>query len=302
MAVSTIGFGGSPIGSVFRPVSQTEADAAVRTALDAGINYFDTSPYYGATAAETALGRALRGVPRERYVLATKAGRYGGPATFDFSAARVTAGVDESLARLGCGHIDLLQVHDLEFGARDQIVEETLPALQRLREAGKIRGIGITGLPLTALRAVWERARNHIDAVLSYCHLTMSDDTFLPWARELRAAGVGVINAAPLAMGLLTNAGPPAWHPAPEPVRTAAASAAEWCRARGVNLADLALSDALARDEVDCTVIGFASAAEVTRAVAALTREPAPALSRAVKAMFDPVRNVTWPSGRAENN
>src|SRR3954463_5186356 len=121
--VSILSYGASPLGSVFRDVDQDEGIRCVRRALDLGINLIDVSPYYGVTKAETVLGKALQGVPRESYVLATKVGRYG-DADFDFPAERVTASVDESLGRLGVDHIDLIQCHDIEFGDLDQVVEE----------------------------------------------------------------------------------------------------------------------------------------------------------------------------------
>ncbi|MEO6873906.1 MAG: aldo/keto reductase [Opitutaceae bacterium] len=303
LSVSCVGFGGSPIGGVFRPVTQKEADATVRTALELGINYFDTAPFYGATAAETALGRALAGVPRARYVLATKVGRYGPLATdFDFSAARVVRSVDDSLARLGCGHIDVIQVHDMEFGSLEQIWTETLPALDRLRASGKVRFVGLTGLPLATLRAVHQRAARLVDTVLSYCHATLNDETFLPYAKDLQAAKVGVLNAAPLGMGLLTRGGPPSWHPAPADLRTACAAAAELCAKRGADLAGLALSYAFSRPHLDCTITGLSSVAEVQRAVACAAQKPDPALLADVRALLAPVQGLTWQSGRPENN
>ena len=301
LQVSCVGFGGSPLGGVFGPVTPAEADATVRTALDAGINYFDTAPMYGATAAESALGRALTGVARGRYVIATKVGRYG-QTEFDFSAARVVRGVDESLARLRCGHIDLIQVHDMEFVSLEQIWTETLPALDRLRLSGKVRFIGITGLPLATLRKVRQHAPTLVHTVLSYCHATLTDVTFLPFAAELRAAGVGVLNAAPLAMGLLTRQGPPPWHRAPPELRAACLRAVEYCNQRGADLADLALSHAYGQRDIDCTITGLASVAEVKRAVACAASKPDPALLAGVRALLAPVQGVTWPMGRPENN
>lgn len=301
LKVSLVGFGGSPIGSVFRPVTQADADAAVRAALDVGINYFDTAPYYGATAAETALGHALAGVPRERYVMATKVGCYGDH-NYDFSAARVVRSVDESLARLRCGHIDLIQVHDMEYGSLQQVWEETLPALAGLRASGKVRFLGITGLPLATLRRVREQAIPLVDTVLSYCHGTLIDDTFLPYAAELSRAGTGVLNAAPMAMGLLTRGGPPAWHPAPPALRAACAAAAEYCAQRGADLADLALSHAFSLPDIDCTITGLASAEEVRRAAACAAQPPDPALLAGVRALLTPVQGVSWVTGRLENN
>jgi L-galactose dehydrogenase len=250
LMLSTVGFGASALGGVFGTVDQDAATRAVRTALDLGVTFFDTAPFYGDTLSELALGRALSGVARDRYVLATKVGRYGAE-VFDFSAARIAASVDESLIRLGVGHLDLVQCHDIEFAPPERIVEEALPALERLRAQGKVRAIGITGLPLAAFRAVLAHAR--VDSVLSYCHYTLADTTLadeLPW---LRAQGVGVINASPLAMGLLSDAGGPAWHPAPAAIRDACVGAAAHCRARGTELAKLALQFACALDGVAST-------------------------------------------------
>lgn len=302
--VSTVGFGGSSIGGVFRPVSAAAAEATVKTALEVGINYFDTAPYYAGTTAESILGKALTGVPRDRYVLATKVGRYGrAPVkTFDFSADRVVRSVDESLERLGCGHIDLIQVHDLEFGSLPQIWNETLPALDQLRKSGKVRFCGITGLPLAALRRVQEQAGALVDTVLSYCHGTLIDLAYLPYAAELRASGKGVLNAAPLGMGLLTNAGPPPWHPAPEELRAACAAAASYCTLRGADLADLALSHAFNLPHIDCTIVGLGSVDEVQRAVACAAQPPDVNLLAGVLTLLEPVHGMTWTSGRTENN
>ena len=75
--VSFVGYGASPLGGVFGDVDESTAIRAVRRSLDLGVNFIDVSPYYGLTVAETVLGKALQGVPRDSYVLATKVGRYG---------------------------------------------------------------------------------------------------------------------------------------------------------------------------------------------------------------------------------
>ena len=98
--VSILSYGASPLGGVFRDTDDHEGIRTVHTALDLGINFIDVSPYYGATRAETVLGRALRGIARDRYILATKVGQYG-DGQFDFSAARMTRSLDESCARFG---------------------------------------------------------------------------------------------------------------------------------------------------------------------------------------------------------
>lgn len=196
LSVSILGFGASPLGGVFRPVDEAEGIRAVLTALDLGVNFFDVSPYYGATRAETALGRALRGVRRDRFILATKVGQYG-EGEFDFSAARVERSLDESCARLGVEYVDLVQCHDIEFADLGQIVEETLPALVRLRERGRIGHIGITGLPLKIFPAVLDRAGpGMVETILSFCHYELNDNSLEPLVPLCAAKGVGVISAS----------------------------------------------------------------------------------------------------------
>src|SRR5688500_3175373 len=245
LRLSEIGFGAATLGEEFGPLSEGEGRRAVEVAIDEGINFFDVSPYYGRTLAEERLGRALEG-RRERVILSTKVGRYDRdpPHGFDFSAARVVRSVEESLGRLRTDVIDLYLAHDIEFSPRSVIMEETLPAMRRLREQGKVRFIGVSGFPLELLREVAEAAG--VDAVLSYCHYdllnTRLEDVLGPLARE---RGTGLINASPLHMGVLTGRPPPAWHPAPPEVLRAAAEAAGWCAARGASLPDLALRFAL---------------------------------------------------------
>lgn len=294
LMLSTVGFGASALGGVFGSVDQAAATRAVRTALDLGVTFFDTAPFYGDTRSELALGRALAGIARDRYVLATKVGRYGA-AEFDFSAARIAASVDQSLVRLGVDHLDLVQCHDIEFVPLERIWSEALPALERLRAQGKVRAIGITGLPLAAFRTVLAHAR--VDCVLSYCHYTLADTTLadeLPW---LRAQGAGVINASPLAMGLLTDAGGPAWHPAPPAITEACARAAAHCRARGAELAKLALQFSCALDGVASTLVGIRSADELERDLRWLDEPLDPVLLAEVQAILAPVKDRTWPSG-----
>src|SRR5437764_1164161 len=124
MTPSRLGFGASPLGGVFGHADEEEGIRAVRRAVDLGISYFDVSPFYGDTRAETVLGKALRGVPRDSYYLSTKIGRYGND-EFDFSSARVRPSIEESMSRLGVDRLDLVLCHDIEFGSIDQVVEET---------------------------------------------------------------------------------------------------------------------------------------------------------------------------------
>ncbi len=210
MKVSVLGMGGSGFGNVYGNINEQEAIRAVRYAIDKGVNYFDTAYWYGQGKSETLLGKALQGVPREKFFIGTKVGRYERdiPNMFDFSAERVTRSCEESLRRLRLDYVDVLQVHDIEFApSLDVILNETLPALKRLQERGLCRFIGITGYPLGPLREVLERSHVKIDSVLSYCRLSLNDTSLVNDFDFYQSKGVPIINASPLSMGLLTEVG-----------------------------------------------------------------------------------------------
>jgi L-galactose dehydrogenase len=301
-AVSVIGFGASSLGNEFGDIDSEQGVRAVHLAIDRGVNFFDVSPYYGRTLAEERLGTALQG-RREKVILATKVGRYGRePAECDYSAARVTASVEGSLQRLRTDHVDLLQVHDVENVADpDQIIEETIPAMRKIQRDGKCRAVGITGLPLKILRYIAGRA--DVDAILSFCRYNLMiddmDELLTPFCR---ANGIGLINAAPLHMRLLADAGPPDWHPAPEPIRAAARKVIDICRHIGVDVADVALRFCLDHSYVSTTVIGMARPAEVEQNLATLEMKNDPDLLRAIEQAVTPVKNQIWQQGRPEYN
>ena len=142
-----LSFGASSLGAEFRSVKIEEALQSVHVALECGLNFIDTSPFYGRGMSEVLLGIALKGVPRDSYTLCTKLGRYD-LQHFDFSAKRVAESVDVSLHRLGTDHLDIILCHDIEFVPMQQIVDETLPALRKIQAAGKVKYIGFSGYPM----------------------------------------------------------------------------------------------------------------------------------------------------------
>lgn len=304
LKLSCVGFGASPLGNVFGPVSEHDANASVLQAFRLGINFFDTSPFYGGTLSEKVLGKALKalGVPRDEYIVSTKCGRYA--EGFDFSAERVTKSIDESLARLQLDYVDILQCHDIEFGSLDQIVEETIPALQKLKEAGKIRFIGITGLPLDIFTYVVDRVPpGTVDVILSYCHYSINDSTLEDLIPYLKSKGIGVISASPLAMGLLTESGPPEWHPASAEIKlqSVCRAAAAYCKEKGKNISKLAMQYSLSNKDISSVLVGMNSIIQVEENVAAAVElvdvgKDDETLSE-VEAILKPVKNQTWPSG-----
>jgi L-galactose dehydrogenase len=298
LKVSALAYGGSSLGSAFRSINEAEGIRSVHVAVDRGINLIDTAPYYGATTAETVLGKALRSVPRDKYYLATKVARYGPDIKdFDFGAARLSRSVDESLARLGVDYIDFIQVHDMEFGDVRQIVDETIPALQKLKVTGKIRFVGISCLPIPLFRRVLDQV--DVDQIQSYCHFCLNDTSLADLLPYLNAKQLAIFNSAPLAMRLLSNEGAPAWHPAPAQLR---AKCAEDCRSRGSDLSKLALQFSVSDPRIPTTILGTANPANVEQNLRTIEEPLDRELLAEVQAILAPVHNMTWPSGRPENN
>jgi aryl-alcohol dehydrogenase-like predicted oxidoreductase len=292
--VSALALGGASLGGVYDEVSQAQADALVAAALEAGVNLIDVAPYYGGTRAEAVLGSALRGVPRDDFVLMTKVGRQGDK-TWDFSREAVLPSLDESLARLGVDRIDVLQCHDIEHGDRRQLLDSALPALRELKTRGVVGRLGVTGYDLDLLETV--ALAEAVDTVMAYCTYTLQDQRLAPVARRLSARGVAVFNASPLGMGLLTANGPPDWHPAHDRVRDAAMAAARRCRALGADLSFVALQFALrtaSEAGVVSTVVGMSQPETLRRNIAALTTPIDPEILAAAQTALAPVKDLGW--------
>ncbi len=295
-----LSFGASSLGQEFRSVTLDEALRSVRVALDCGLNFIDTSPFYGRGMSEVLLGIALRGVPRDSYTLCTKLGRYD-LNHFDFSARRVAESVDVSLHRLGAGHLDIILCHDIEFVPMQQIVDETLPALRRAQQQGKVRFIGFSGYPQKIFRFILDQT--DVDCVLSYNQYTLQNTRFVnETVPYLKARGVGVMNAGPFSARLLTNAPLPPWLKEPEAVKDAARRAAAACAAKGVDIAQLALQFSLAHPDIATTVAGSANPENI-RNWARWASEPLDAeLLAEVQTIFAPVKNIGHLEGLPENN
>src|SRR6516165_7918753 len=262
LQLSWLSFGASSLGAEFRPVDLNEAMRSVRVALDLGMNFIDTSPFYGRGLSECLLGPALRDVPRDRYHLGTKLGRYD-LHHFDFSARRVVESIDVSLHRMATDHLDIILCHDIEFVDMKQIVDETLPALHKVRQQGKVRFIGVSGYPMNIFRYVLDRA--DLDVILSYNHYTLQNTMLADLVPYLKGKGVGVMNAAPFSARLLTNAPLPPWHKATPEVRAVARRAAERCAEQGVDIAQLALQFSIANPEMTTCITGSANPENVRK-------------------------------------
>jgi L-galactose dehydrogenase len=295
-----LSFGASSLGAEFRSVSLDEVFESIHVALELGMNFIDTSPYYGRGMSEVLLGIALRDIPRSDYLLCTKLGRFD-VNHFDFSARRVAESIDVSLHRLRTDHLDIVLCHDIEFVPLNQIIEETLPALRQAQKAGKIRYVGISGYPMKIFKSVAQQAP--LDCILSYNQYTLQNtrlvDEVLPLMKE---KGIGVMNAGPFSARLLTNADLPAWHRDSVEVQSVAKKAAEYCQQRGENIAKLAVQFSCAHPELATTISGSANPNNIRQWAQWLASPVDHQLVNEVLQILKPVHNISHLEGLPENN
>jgi D-threo-aldose 1-dehydrogenase len=281
---SALALGAAPLGNLYEPLEDEQAYATVRRGLECGLRYLDTAPHYGLGVSERRLGAVLRAVPRNSYLLSTKAGRLlrertpgerppdegyvAGPPlkrVWDFSADGIRRSLEESLERLGLDRVDLLYLHDPdEF--ESQVVQTAYPALARLRAEGLVRAIGV-GMNQSAMLARFA-ARLDLDAVLLAGRYTLLEqgalEDLLPACAQ---RGVAVVIGGALNSGLLADPRPGArydYAAAPEALVGRAQAIAEVCARHEVPLLAAALQFPLGHPAVACVLVGARSPAEVS--------------------------------------
>lgn len=297
--VSVLGFGASPMGNVFDPVDENEAVSSVHKAIDRGINFFDVSPFYGLTLAESRLGKALGG-KRQGIILASKCGRYG-LQDFDFSRKKILASIDESLMRLKTDYLDLFQLHDIEFVDKQIIIEEAVPAIKEVVQSGKARFWGITGLPVRYLAHIARETQP--DTVLSWAHYNLLEDQIndelVPLSKE---QGFGLMNAAPLLQRILSEERLPPWHRSPEAVKATQPKLSALCKRYGLRLSDVAIRYAVDHKAIATTIVGMCETHIVDKNIDALDVKIPNELMQEIQQLVAPVKNQMWYEGRPENN
>ena len=300
LELPVVGFGASSLGQEFRPVKVDQALESVHVALELGMDFIDTSPFYGRGMSEVMLGIALRDVPRESYKLCSKLGRYS-LEHFDFSAKRVEESIHVSMHRLGTDHLDIILAHDIEFVPMQQIVDETIPAMLKAKEQGKVRYIGISGYPQKIFK--WIIDQVGVDCVLSYNQYTLQNTRFADeTVSYLKEKGVGAMNAGPFSARLLTNAPLPEWLKESQEVKDAARKAAALCESNGVDIAQLALQYSIANPDMSTTISGSANPKNIRKWAEWAAAPMDEGLLKEVLAIFEPVKNLGHAEGLAENN
>ena len=297
MKVSALSLGASSLGGVFHDINEKDGIQAVLTAVDGGINFIDVSPYYGHYKAETVLGKALKEIPRDRYYLSTKVGRYGkdGVNTWDYSGKRAKESVYESMQRLHVDYVDLINVHDIEFADLRQVCEETLPALVELKKEKVVGHVGITDLQLENLKWVVDHSpEGTVETVLNFCHYCLCDDKLLDFMDYFSSRGIGVINASPLSMGLLSQRGIPSWHPAPKALVEACQRAAAYCQEKGYEIERLAMQYAVGNPGIAATLFSTANPGNVLKNLSYIKEPADPQMIESVRSIIGDQMRRSW--------
>ena len=297
--LSILGFGASSIGAEFGQFDIEQSLRSVRTAIDAGIRFIDTAAYYGRGMSEVLLGQVLPFYQRDSLVISTKLGRYA-PKHFDFSAKRVSESIDVSLERMRLEYLDMVFVHDIEYGDVQQVIDETLPALKKQVEKGKVRAVGVSGYPMKNFTRTIPTGL--LDCVITYNHYTLQNDMALQLVPLCQAKGVGLMNAAPFSARLLSGSPLPVWHKATPEVRRVAQAAADLCTSRGSDIAKLALQFSIANPDFTTCITGSANPERIRQwakwAVEPMDQE----LLQDVLTVLKPIHNWFYIEGRPENN
>jgi len=297
MKVSKISFGASSLGGVFHSLKEEDGIVAVNVAVDHGINFIDVSPYYGHYKAELVLGKALKNIDRSRYYLSTKVGRYGkdGVNAWDYSACRAVESVYESMDRLNIDYIDLINVHDIEFADLEMVCKETLPALTELRDKGIVKHVGITNLTLRHFKYVIDHVpAGTVESILSFCHYCLNDDSLIDYLDFFESKKIGVINASPYSMGLLTERGVPVWHPAPEALKRLSRKAVEFCKSKGSSIEQLAISFSVSNPRIATTLFSTTNSENVLKTIQYAETPVDISLLEEVQNIFEPGFRDTW--------
>jgi aryl-alcohol dehydrogenase-like predicted oxidoreductase len=297
--ISVVSYGAASIGNEYGNLDEAQGIRSLHVALDGGVNFIDSSPYYGRTLSEKVLGKAFKEIRRDRFIIGTKCGRYDVD-KFDFSADRVTRSVNESLQRMGLEHLDIIQCHDIEFGSLDEVVNESLPALRKLQQQGKVRFIGVTGFPLKIFKYILDRA--DLDCMLSYCHYSLNNTSLLGLIPYLKDKGVGIMSASPFSERLLTRQPLPTWHHAPSILREYCSKAVQHCDRKGVDIASLAIRFCVENPDITTTVAGTANPVNMANILKWIEQPLDRELLEEVQQILGPVSNVLWPVGLPENS
>jgi len=299
--VSVLSYGGSSLGSIFRKINELDGIKTVCNAFDSGINYFDNSPFYGITEGERIMGRALKDIPRDKYYLSTKTGRFGWN-EFDFSFDRIIRSAEESMKRLNVDYLDILNLHDIEYSDClyfEQSMNEGIPALQELKRQGKIRFFGIATYSLPLIRKVIEL--HDIDTVMNHKLFALNDTRLLELLPLIIEKNIGLINAAPLGSGLLSSRGVASWHPAGDEDKAIISKAVDFCKAQGSSIEKIAVQFAVSCEDVPTTLLSTANPETIKMNAGYIDESLDMNMVKQVREILKPILNKNWDDFKGPN-
>ena len=306
LQVTRLGLGCAAIGGLYGDIPDDQATQVVHKALDLGLNLFDTAPLYGSGKSEERLGRALRDVPRDAYVLASKVGRllvasdddqrdgsiFDNPPpfkpVFDFSYDGVMRSLEESLKRLGVDRIDILHIHDPDAHWKEAI-EGAYPALERLRSEGVISAVS-AGMNQWEMLARFAR-EGDFDCFLLAGRYSLLDqsalDELLPLCTE---KNIGIMAGGTYNSGILAKGAKPGatynYGEAPADIMQKAQAIEAVAERHGVDVKAAASQFVFAHPAITCIIPG--------------TRQPA-RVEENFNLLIDEIPSAFWDDLRAEN-
>ncbi|VDN05131.1 unnamed protein product [Thelazia callipaeda] len=302
--VSIISLGGGAIGGLFGDIKNYPIDEILKEAFKNGINYIDTGYWYGQSRSEEILGAALKKFPRSTYIISTKIGRFelDFSRSYDYRADALLEQLSMSLKRLKLAYVDIcyLQLRDSDFNIlAHTIFTESLEALRIAKVTGKTKYIGIAGYTLQNIVNVLENSPIKIDIVMTYGRATLCDNSFGEYRQYFESYGVGVVNGAPLSMGLLSDEGPKEWHPAPSVVLKKTSEASSYCKSKGISLAKLAIEYATHFPGINTCLVGVSNKGQILQCIQiacsdGLTSNEERVRSRILRRYFDKLNNANW--------
>jgi D-threo-aldose 1-dehydrogenase len=306
LQLTEVSLGCAQLGNLYRAISDDEALATVDAAWELGIRSFDTAPHYGLGLSERRLGVALRGRPRDSYVVSTKVGRRLEPVakhderddegfdvprthrrTWDFSRDGVRRSLEQSLERLGLDRVDIVFIHDPDHHWTEAL-EQAYPALEEWRAQGVVSSIG-AGMNQAQMLADFVR-HTDMDLLMLAGRYTLLEqdalDDLLPLCVE---RDVGIVAAGIFNSGVLARDDPPEdakydYGDASASIIDRARRIAEICRAHGTSLPTAAIAFPLAHPAVESVCIGARSAQQISRNVDEYRRGVPPSLWKALQA------------------
>jgi aryl-alcohol dehydrogenase-like predicted oxidoreductase len=300
LKVSEISFGASSLGSVFKDIDENEGIQTVHRVIDSGINYIDVAPAYGGTVAETVLGKGLKGINRNKYYLSTKAGKYTNPDcygddTFDYTEKTIREGLEQSMKRLGVDYIDIVHLHDFDYckgAVADKAFETGFPTLLKLKEEGLIGSVGAGIYDMELWKRVIKEAP--VDAILLHNHYSLIDTRALELVDSCVEKNIGIINASPFGMGVLTPGPVVDWHPANIKERELFAEAIRYCEENGQLISQLAFQFSMQQDYFATTLFSSSNRKSVDRNIKTYNEPYDTKFVKSLQEMLADVMNKQW--------